>query len=354
MVKSLRIDMNFTKLVIGLFLSIAFAGCSPREEKIDGSIFIVTQGGENFKLGLVTVSVFDQQLIEPYLTKTTADLEKTLKELKEQQESLNEKQNKAVLARDSLEQQYEQAKNLADETLQKIGGTSITRPEFSASDESLLESARKIVAKRDELQKKAKKLDDASQDPYLDPQHSGDAIKAAVDAESELSTYNVNNFDALESVEELKRKKQKVEELQTTWDSLKPAYLKQADEKNRLQQAWQKASDESDSYVKSLATVTGRLEVWPTEQPQVYFNNLPTPQAVTKTDADGKFSLQLSKKGEFILVAQAQRQVSNNTEKYFWLIRVHPDGKPAMQVMLSNDNLITANSSEPPVRFPTP
>jgi hypothetical protein len=68
--------MKFAKLSIGLFLLIAFAGCSPQEEKINGSIFIVTKGGENFKLGLVTVSIFDRQQIEPYLTKTTTDLEK--------------------------------------------------------------------------------------------------------------------------------------------------------------------------------------------------------------------------------------------------------------------------------------
>ena len=53
--------MKSTRLLIGLFLLVGFAGCSPREEKIDGSIFIVTQGGENFKLGLVTVSIFDRQ-----------------------------------------------------------------------------------------------------------------------------------------------------------------------------------------------------------------------------------------------------------------------------------------------------
>jgi hypothetical protein len=82
--------------------------------------------------------------------------------------------------------------------------------------------------------------------------------------------------------------------------------------------------------------------------------SLSTPLATSKTDADGKFSFQMPTKGEFVLVAQAQRQVADNVEKYFWLIRVHSDGSPTMQVMLSNDNLITANSSDSAVRFPVP
>jgi hypothetical protein len=40
--------------------------------------------------------------------------------------------------------------------------------------------------------------------------------------------------------------------------------------------------------------------------------------------------------------------------KYYWLVRVHPDGKSEMQIMLSNDNLVSVNSSESPVRFPMP
>jgi hypothetical protein len=326
-------------LIAGTLIMV-LAGCSPREEKVDGSIFIVTQGGENFKLGLVTVSFFSQQQIEPYLTKITFDFDKTRKELKKQQESLNEKHTKAILARDVLEQQYKQAKDLADETLQKIGGDSITRPEFSALNETLLESE---VAERDKLQRK---INESNTSTGISDTNSAVAKMASSDAY--LKSFHQEN------VKRLERQKQKTAEMQTNWDSLKPAYLKQVDKKNRLYQAWQKASDQPDAYAKSLATVTGRLESWLTEQPQAYFNNLPTALAVTKTDADGKFSLQLPQKGEFILAAQAQRLVSNNTEKYFWLIRIHPDGKSVMQVMLSNDNLITVNSSESAVRFPTP
>jgi hypothetical protein len=66
------------------------------------------------------------------------------------------------------------------------------------------------------------------------------------------------------------------------------------------------------------------------------------------------FEVTNSETAGFVLLAQAQRQVSDETEKYYWLVRVHPDGKSEMQIMLSNDNLITVNSSESAVRFPMP
>lgn len=299
-------------LIVGTLVT-GLVGCS-REEKIDGSIFIVTKGSENFKLGLVSVSVFDQQQIEPYLAKTTADLEKTLKELKQQRERVSGEKNKTISASYALEQQFENANDLANKTFLKIGSDLTKRPEFTASDQKSLE----------------------------------EAIENYDSAAAEMK------FFYKPKVEKLKRYKQEVAEMQTNWDSLKPTYLKQADEKDRLYQEWQKAKGESDNYAQSLAAVTERLDNWPAEQPRVYFNSPPTPLAVAKTDADGKFSLQLYKKGEFVLAAQAQRQVSGNTEKYFWLVRVRPDRKSVMQVMLSNDNLITANSPESAVRFPTP
>jgi hypothetical protein len=307
--------MKLTKQLFSLCLFIVLAGCSPRDEKIDGSIFIVTKGGENFKLGLVTVSIFDKQQIEPLLTKATTDLEKTIKELRAQLVGLNEKQDKAASARNALRQQYENADDLADEILKKIGGDSNTRPEYTKMDEDALQS--------------------------------------------QIDHYNTAEGDELKSIyrdemEKTKEEKQKVLETETNWDTLRPDYLKQVDEKNRLHQAWQNASDESDLYAQTIGIVTGRIQNWQTEQPQIYFSNLPIPPSTAKTDADGKFSLQITKKGEFILVAQAQRQVSDNTEKYFWIIHVHPDGKPEMQIMLSNDNLITANSPEVAVSFPTP
>ena len=47
------------------------------EEKIDGSVFIVTEGAENIKLGLVTVALFDEKQITPAILKAATALAQT-------------------------------------------------------------------------------------------------------------------------------------------------------------------------------------------------------------------------------------------------------------------------------------
>jgi len=49
-------------------LCLPFAGCSPKEGHLDGSIFIVTEGAQNIKLGLVTVLVLDEQEVKASVT----------------------------------------------------------------------------------------------------------------------------------------------------------------------------------------------------------------------------------------------------------------------------------------------
>src|SRR5215467_5181956 len=75
-----------------------------------------------------------------------------------------------------------------------------------------------------------------------------------------------------------------------------------------------------------------------------YFKNLPHPIALVKTDADGKFKLELpSSTDQVIVVASATRHVpTGESENYFWAVKVTP---PAT-VMLSNDNLTDSGATD--------
>ena len=74
-----------------------------------------------------------------------------------------------------------------------------------------------------------------------------------------------------------------------------------------------------------------------------YFKNLPRPIALVKTDVDGKFKLELpSSIDQVIIVASATREVFGPRENYFWAVKV----KPPATIMLSNDNLADAASSD--------
>jgi hypothetical protein len=75
-----------------------------------------------------------------------------------------------------------------------------------------------------------------------------------------------------------------------------------------------------------------------------YFKNLPHPIALVKTDADGKFKMELpSPIDQVIIVASTTRQVLlGQLENYFWAVKV----KPPATTTLSNDNLTHAASSD--------
>jgi hypothetical protein len=73
-----------------------------------------------------------------------------------------------------------------------------------------------------------------------------------------------------------------------------------------------------------------------------YFTKLPEPVAITKTDADGKFSLTVPSGDEYVLASRAKRSLpGGGSEHYFWVVK--PQG---LTVMLSNDNLTSAGSPE--------
>src|SRR5438874_6038992 len=74
-----------------------------------------------------------------------------------------------------------------------------------------------------------------------------------------------------------------------------------------------------------------------------FFVDLPQPVATAKTDADGRFELTIPDKGEYVLVASAERTVFNDVERYFWVVRLNSEES---KVTLSNDNLTSSGSPE--------
>jgi hypothetical protein len=77
-----------------------------------------------------------------------------------------------------------------------------------------------------------------------------------------------------------------------------------------------------------------------------YFANLPSPLASVKSDADGKFSIEIDRSATVVLAAHATRQVVGKAENYYWLVPVSLDGQLSKRIFLSNDNLATSDSKD--------
>ncbi len=73
-----------------------------------------------------------------------------------------------------------------------------------------------------------------------------------------------------------------------------------------------------------------------------FFERLPQSIASAKTDSDGKFRIAIPDNSDVIVGANTSRKVPDDTENYFWLVKV----KPAANVTLSNDNSSDARSTD--------
>ena len=70
------------------------------------------------------------------------------------------------------------------------------------------------------------------------------------------------------------------------------------------------------------------------------FEGIPSGVSAATTDADGKFTLEIPRTGQFGLVARASRQLLKGKETYSWLVWVDLDGEPSKHLNLSNSNML--------------
>jgi hypothetical protein len=135
------------------------------------------------------------------------------------------------------------------------------------------------------------------------------------------------------------------DQMSTVASELKRAVMK-ADSRAFKSDGWSSLLTDSITMEMNTNRLSHRV-AWRTDYVNSgapYFKNLPHPIASVKTDADGKFKLELpSSRGQVIVVASATRYVpTKDRENYFWAVKVMP---PAT-VTLSNDNVTDSGSSD--------
>lgn len=93
-------------------------------------------------------------------------------------------------------------------------------------------------------------------------------------------------------------------------------------------------------------------KLWSFPTAEFFYDGLPEAVIKTITDADGRFSVALSK-GKYAIAAHASRQVGNERvarvtlsirEEYYWLVWVTIGADASQRVLLTNGNLMTSKS----------
>ena len=221
-----------TMIMKGLSAGIAIllVGCTlERKGDLEGEVFIVTRGGENYKLGLVPITLYSLDSLKPYL---------------------------------------EQKKQQAETEFARLG--------------------RLVDPAKSEMNAKEKARDAAFQ-----------------------AFLNAGNSDPNRS-------------------SLEAAYHQAKGQCELVVRAYHFLLDAQSKLVSGA----------------FYFDGLPEPLATTQTNSDGKFTIEIPAKGNFVIAARADHTIGNSTEHYYWLIKVSLDGAAKKAIMLSNNNLSSEGSSD--------
>jgi len=126
------------------------------------------------------------------------------------------------------------------------------------------------------------------------------------------------------------------------------AAKRQQDEASRDSEAKAEKADElAKQYeIASLRLEQAKLrfEGWPTAA--FIFQGLPSSIGKATTNADGKFSLKLPRKGRYAIAAHAERKIIDDNERYYWLIWVPVENGVIKNIVLSNNNMMTVQSAE--------
>jgi len=229
-------QQNISVFILMILLA---GGCRYLQWKLNGEVFIVTKGGENVRLGLVTVQAISEDKMKEFIAKKSS-------ESKTEIEKLQKEIEKAEIELADAEKEAKSSEKERDRR-------------FAILLNSLASK------KADSYHKDSVKIHESKLNILIDKR---------------------KNLDSLKS---------------------------------------------KQNYYGSAA---------------FYFNDLPDPITSAKTDADGRFTLFISRERRVALAAHASRQVSNKKEKYYWLVWVSLDEKPPGNIFLSNDNLTDVGAKD--------
>jgi hypothetical protein len=136
-----------------------------------------------------------------------------------------------------------------------------------------------------------------------------------------------------QSEAEISKLQPEIDAVQTSYDRLLKDYFDDVGSQAK-KAAWEDAKSK-------LADLSSRRQHL--LSPEFVYDGLGPSISIAKTDADGKFTIQIPSRGRIAIAARSSRQTGQTTEKYFWIVWADAQTK---RLMLSNDNMMGSGSPE--------
>jgi hypothetical protein len=107
--------------------------------------------------------------------------------------------------------------------------------------------------------------------------------------------------------------------------------------------AWRVAYSESKKISKQIEGPQAQQKR--VRSGEFFFEELPSAISAARTDGNGKFSLVIPRKGQFVVAACGPSETFRDMEPY-WFVSVSLDGETSKHLVLSNDNVLDARSQD--------
>lgn len=282
-------------------LALALLGCNRATNQegmlgtLDGSVFVVTEARDNIKMGLVKVQLFDEASANAIVKTGKPTVESALTALRSKLPQAGEDSAKSV-------------KLIAEAESQAAEGK-----ERREGAEKMLELIESGIESDKQFKRKA-----------------ADVGLTLIPSQEDIAT------------------KRKLTE--AAFAVAKQGFT----EGSALTNSAAKLRSEAIDLAAQAKAVRDEVARWPDTSAALYLSRLPRPAYEAKTDADGKFSLQLPAKARFAVIAQAERATPAGREQYNWFLWVSLNGAKSKSIMLSNDNLWRANDADSVVKLESP
>ena len=278
----------FKKSATLFLLSTLFlAGCGFGERDVQGSVFIVTKGGDNQKLGLVKILAIPESEIAAFIEAKKETIGTETAKLKSEIDAVKGKVQEAQTTWEELKTAYEALK----------------------AQKTQLETQRTTL--------------NSQYDSYTVSrcEYGGYVTEEECDRQRNIS----RQIDALD---------RQISDVDPKMD--------------KALTVWAAAEKILNAERAKMSGIVEKIAAYLTAQ--FLMDGLPEAKIKAVTDAEGKFSMVLPK-GRYVFVATTQRRVGSTTEDYNWMVWVDTAAANPTQVTLSNQNVLGENTEDGVFKF---
>jgi hypothetical protein len=309
-----------------LFALVVILGACQSEGKIEGEVFIVTEGRENIEMGLVGVKAIEASAFDGHLKERHSQSKEEVRSLAREAASLLDSLSVAQQLYEERKAEYERAQaeysDVAKEYRMKLGSFNPS-PQASKGDRVAVALERKKIILR------GKPDFSSAEKGYMTSGDLGTVLDVVKD--------EMNTFYKIES-----------EDSETGWTGY-VGRLVEPDEdiiysKRELEERVGKAKRLYKRVESVRSDISSRLEdtfgqIASYREQDYYYRDMPSAHSSSETGSDGNYELTVEGGVPYYIVAQASRSVGDEEEHYYWMVETTVERGETKEVNLSNDNL---------------